>query len=152
MSIFREPAKGRVPFLKTLVHGTRGVIVAVYGGKFTEGIEILDPKTGRSRIRCVVLVGLPFPAPTPEYLLLKKLYIKNWKFLHFIKWILVERPLYNIVMQCLGRAIRSEQDRAVALVLDYRILFQRFISNLSCYSSKADLLNGLHYRFAKIQS
>ncbi len=150
MSIFREPAKGRVPFLKTLIHGDRSVIVAVYGGKFTEGIEILDPETGRSRIRCVVLVGLPFPAPTPEFLLLKHLYRQKWKFLHFVNWILIERPLYNIVMQCLGRAIRSEQDHAVALILDYRILFHQFIPFLSRYSSKADLLNGLQYRFAII--
>ena len=151
ISIFREPKKGRIPFLNTLIHGGRSIILAVYGGKFTEGIEILDPKTGRSRIRFVVLAGLPFPSPTPEFKFLYYLYLRNYRFKFFVDWILIERPLYNMVMQSLGRAIRSEKDRAVVLILDYRILYRHFIPFLRSYSSKKRLISDIRYQLYKIQ-
>jgi Rad3-related DNA helicase len=119
LSVYREPSMGGIAYFQELRQGAASVILAVYGGKFNEGIEIRHPTTRRSRIRLIILVGLPFPPPTPEFTLLTKLYRARWT-PWFAYWALIERHLYILVQQCLGRAIRSEQDRAAAVILDYR--------------------------------
>ncbi len=152
MSLFHEPRKGQIPFLSELISGPPSVVIAVYGGKFSEGVEVRHPKTGRSRVRMVILVGLPFPAPTPEYRLLFNLYLRCYRHLHFVKWTLIERHLYTQVRQCLGRAIRSEADQATGLILDYRAFYNRHhLPNLRMFRYFDDLKSFLHRRFRQLK-
>lgn len=150
LSTYREPQYGQIPFLNTLVKGPPSVVVAVYGGKFSEGVEIRQPITGRSRIRLIVLVGLPFPPPTPEYKLLERLYRRRWG-IPFTKWALVERKLYTQVQQCLGRAIRSEQDRAVAIILDYRAITRMYLLGIRVFRTRNQLTDVLMFALVRMR-
>ena len=150
LSTYQEPQYGQIPFLNTLVKGPPSVVVAVYGGKFSEGVELRLPTTERSRIRLIVLVGLPFPPPTPEYKLLERLYRRKWGY-PFTRWALVERNLYTQVQQCLGRAIRSEQDRAVAIILDYRAITRMYLPGIRIFRTRSQLTNALILAFIRMR-
>lgn len=144
LPLFREPAQGRISFMADLIQGSPSVVLAVYGGKFSEGVELRHPSSGRSRIRLIILVGLPFPVPSPEHLLLTQLYQRRWNPL-FAKWALRERVLYTKVLQCMGRAIRSGHDRGVVILLDDRatnLLLFRFFG-LRVFTSQQDMINSL---------
>lgn len=143
LSVYREPNKGRIPFLNDLVDGPPSVILGVYGGKFAEGIEIRHPKTGRSRARLIILVGLPFPPPTPEYELLQQIYSKMSYGKFFSNWALIDRHLYTLVQQCLGRGIRSELDRGAALILDYRVVRRMRLPGLKYFRTRDSLMTAL---------
>lgn len=147
-SVYREPTKGRIPYVSALVNGPSSVIVAVYGGKFSEGVEILHPTTGRSRIRLIVLVGLPFPPPTPEFQLLERLYRARWG-QTFAQWALIDRLLYTKVQQCLGRAIRSDQDQAAAVILDYRVITRMSLPGIRFFTSRNQLTTALTLAFLR---
>jgi DNA excision repair protein ERCC-2 len=142
LSLYREPTKGRISYLNELKVESESVVLAVYGGKFSEGIEIRHPDTKRSRVRLVILVGLPFPPPTPEYHLLNRLYSKRW-FPRFAQWALVERILYTQVQQCLGRTIRSDQDQGAAIILDYRAVRRLRLPGMHVFRTESELLNRL---------
>ena len=150
LPLFQEPAHGRIHFMKELIHGPASVVLAVYGGKFGEGVEIRHPSTGLSRLRLVVLVGLPFPVFSPAYKLLNQVYRNKWDSL-FAKWALIERLLYTKVLQSLGRAIRSDQDRAVAILLDDRAVkrVQLRVLGMRVFTSPQELTNAL--RFALVR-
>ncbi len=145
LSVYREPAKGRIPFLSELIQGPPSVVIGVYGGKLTEGIEIRHPETGRSRTRLLILVGLPYPPPTPEHMLLNQIYQQRRFGKPFAQWALINRLLYTKVHQALGRAIRSEQDLAAALILDYRAVTKlRFhLPGMHVYRSRDRLITAL---------
>jgi Rad3-related DNA helicase len=153
LSVYREPAKGRIPFLSTLVEGPPSVIIGVYGGKFAEGIEIRHPETGRSRVRVLILVGLPFPPPTPEYMFLDRIYRTRNFGMHFSRWALVVRHLHTKVHQVLGRIIRSERDLGAALILDYRAITKlRFhLPGMNVYRSRDRLMNALTFALRKMK-
>ncbi len=143
--LFREPAQGRVQFINDLIYGPPSVVLAVYGGKLSEGIEIRHPSTGRSRIQLLILIGMPFPVFTPEYNFLKKLYTKKWKNLQFAQWTILERLLNNKIHQCMGRGIRSKQDQGAAVLLDDRAVkfLQLRLSGMRIYTSRQALADAL---------
>jgi len=150
MSVYKEPETGRIPYIKELLYGPPAVILAVYGGKFNEGVELLDPETGLSRIRFVVLNGLPFPPPTAKYRFLRYMHARRYRHFFFLRWAMLDRQLYTSIHQCLGRAIRSERDRAVGLILDYRILRRCFRYICPFFNFDA-LINALYFRFIRIK-
>lgn len=102
---------------KKVLEEKRLVIVAVAGGKLTEGVEFT--KNGRSLISDVAVVGIPYSPPTMYMQLLEKSlaergglgidYVKN---VH--AWILIR--------QALGRSVRHPEDRCRWWLLDYRYL------------------------------
>jgi Rad3-related DNA helicase len=146
-SIYREPSTGRISFLNELLSGDSSVILAVYGGKFAEGIELLHPETGRSRLSLLLLYGLPFPVPTSEHQFLYQFCHRKWKSRLFRNWAFQERIIITLVRQALGRAIRSDSDHAVAAILDYRIMKRhRIIPNLHWFRSLDRLKRNLQYR------
>jgi Rad3-related DNA helicase len=152
-SVYREPTKGRISYLKILVKGPSSVVVGVYGGKFSEGVEIRHPTTKQSRVRLIILVGLPFPPPTPEHELLKRLYRAKWGW-PFAQWALVGRILNTQVQQCLGRAIRSDQDRAAAIILDYRAITRMYLPGIRVFRTRNQLTTALtlaFYRMRKLE-
>lgn len=145
LPLFREPTQGRIPFMNDLINGSPSVVLAVYGGKLSEGIEIRHPSTGRSRIRLMILIGMPFPVFTPEYRFLEKLYQNRWKILPFAQWAILERLLTNKIHQCMGRAIRSKQDQGAAVLLDDRAVkyLQLRILGMRIFTSRQALANAL---------
>jgi len=88
------------------------VLVGVAGGRLAEGIDYPDEE-----LEAVVLVGIPYPRPTAKREALRE-YVdaqtgKGWEYT-------VEAPAERAILQALGRMIRSEHDRGIAIVLDKR--------------------------------
>lgn len=90
--------------------------LAVVGGAFSEGIDLVA-----DRLIGVVIVGVGLPQICFERELIKDYFDKkgesgfNYAYLY---------PGMNKVMQAVGRVIRSETDKGIALLID-----ERFLSN-----------------------
>ena len=89
-----------------------GVLLGVTGGRVAEGIDFPDDE-----LEAVVLVGLPFPKPTARREALRT-YLdlttgRGWEYC-------VVGPTQRATLQALGRLIRSEEDRGIAVILDHR--------------------------------
>ncbi len=91
-------------------HG--GVLFSVFGGRVSEGIDF----PGRE-LEIVVIAGIPYPKPTPRQKVLEKYYDfkfgNGWEFAF-------KMPAAIKIRQAIGRLIRSENDRGVAIILDRR--------------------------------
>jgi Rad3-related DNA helicase len=111
------------PFILEEVKGLPdgAVVIAVAGGKLTEGIEVTD-KDGVSRIKRVFIVGLPIPQYKDPYLdteistVAKRLGRDPEAF----KWVILTEKAVNKVLQAIGRAIRGPRDSATVFLIDKR--------------------------------
>ncbi len=92
--------------------------VAVLGGAFSEGIDLEG-----ERIIGVVIVGVGMPQLCFERDLIKEYYDRTKQKGYEYAYI---APGINKVMQALGRVIRSEKDRGVALLIDDRYLTEAY--------------------------
>ena len=122
----------------------KSLVLAVAGGKVVEGVEFT--REGRSLVRAVVVVGMPYPEPdVPTKFLEDVLSIKlgsrerAWDMTFLV-------PAVTRVRQAAGRAIRSRGDRAVVVVLDRRFEDRRVAElspDLSQSAVVVDDLDGL---------
>lgn len=122
----------------------KSLVLAVAGGKVVEGVEFT--REGRSLVRAVVVVGMPYPEPdVPTKFLEDVLSIKlgsrerAWDMTFLV-------PAVTRVRQAAGRAIRSRGDRAVIVVLDRRFEDRRVAElspDLSQSAVVVDDLGGL---------
>jgi DNA excision repair protein ERCC-2 len=91
-----------------------GVFLSVIGGKISEGIDFPSEE-----LEIVLIVGLPYPPPSAKQSALQKYYEnKNqngWKYAF-------EAPAIRKTMQAIGRLIRNENDRGIAIILDERAI------------------------------
>jgi len=90
------------------------------------------------QLEIAVIVGIPYPKPTARQRGLQRYYDlkfrKGWEYT-------VEAPTARKLLQSIGRLIRTENDRGVAIILDKRApRFKKFIKEL--YESK-DPLNDI---------
>ena len=89
-----------------------GVLLGVTGGRIAEGIDFPDEE-----LEAVVLVGIPFPKPTAKREALRQYLDRStghgWEYC-------VVAPAQRALLQSIGRMIRSEHDRGIAIVLDRR--------------------------------
>ncbi|MDI6916470.1 MAG: ATP-dependent DNA helicase [Thermoplasmatales archaeon] len=89
-----------------------GVLFSVAGGRISEGIDF----PGKT-LEIAVLVGLPYPKPTAKHKALQNYYDikfgKGWEYT-------VRAPAIRKTLQCIGRLIRDENDKAAAVILDKR--------------------------------
>ena len=129
-------------YTKAIDAGTGAVLLAVVGGKLSEGINFSD-KLGRA----VVAVGLPFANINDAELKAKLLHVAQSKHDTAIK----QRSLTEVdskalrkaaeqdfytnacmraVNQCIGRAIRHKNDYAAILLVDSRFATERIESRL----------------------
>lgn len=92
--------------------------IAVLGGAFSEGIDLEG-----ERISGVAVVGVGLPQLCFERNLIKDYYDKTKKKGYEYAYI---SPGINKVMQALGRVIRSEKDRGIALLIDDRYLTEEY--------------------------
>jgi DNA excision repair protein ERCC-2 len=89
-----------------------GVLLGVTGGRIAEGIDFPD-----DQLEAIILVGLPFPKPTAKREALRT-YLDlvtghGWEYC-------VLGPTQRSMLQALGRMIRTENDRGIAILLDHR--------------------------------
>ena len=103
-------------------------IFAVAGGKLTEGIEIT--KDGRSLIKTIIMVGIPYPEPS-DYLKKKEQKLsKRIKITPVTRYTyLFHEPAKILIKQAIGRGIRHEEDRNMIFLLDWR--YKHFIHDLN---------------------
>ena len=89
------------------------VMFAVMGGRISEGIDFPDRE-----LEIAILVGIPFPKPTAKHRSLLNYYDrrfgKGWEYT-------VKAPTVRKMMQSIGRLLRRESDRGVALKMDSRM-------------------------------
>lgn len=116
--------------------------LAIVGGSFSEGIDLVD-----ERLIGVVVVGVGLPQICYERDLIKNYYEKKSSKGFEYSYL---NPGMNKVMQAVGRVIRSEKDRGAVLLIDerfmstrYRELFKREWSNYKVVISEEDIKNNL---------
>ncbi|MCI4361502.1 MAG: ATP-dependent DNA helicase, partial [Thermoplasmata archaeon] len=89
-----------------------GVLLGVTGGRISEGIDFPDEE-----LEAVVIVGVPYPKPTAKREALRAFLDhstgRGWQYC-------VEAPAQRALLQAIGRMIRSENDRGIAIILDRR--------------------------------
>lgn len=119
-----EPKSAREigDFIKSNLNDRKGIILAVSGGKLSEGVEFTLNGNGirKSVIGTVIIAGLPFPRPD-FYLNLKKGFYESRFGPGQAFFFLSLLPMINKVLQAAGRAIRGEKDRAAIVFLDDRL-------------------------------
>jgi DNA excision repair protein ERCC-2 len=98
-------------------------LFSVIGGRISEGMDF-----PAEQLEIAVIIGIPYPKPTARQRGLQRYYDikfgKGWEYT-------VEAPTARKLLQSIGRLIRNESDRGVAVILDRRaIRFKRYIKDL----------------------
>ncbi len=88
------------------------ILFAVYGGRLSEGLDF-----PARDLEVVVLVGIPYPKPSARIRAMETYY--DFKFQRGWEYV-IEAPAKRRLMQAIGRLIRSETDRGLAIILDTR--------------------------------
>jgi DNA excision repair protein ERCC-2 len=99
------------------------VLLSVVGGRLSEGMDY-----PAKQMEILIMVGIPYPAPSAKQRALEIFYDrkfnKGWDYA-------VKAPTTRRLLQTLGRLIRDEKDRGVAIILDRRAnQFKEFIPDL----------------------
>jgi DNA excision repair protein ERCC-2 len=100
------------------------VMLAVIGGRLSEGIDFPD-----KQLELIVIVGIPYPKPSARQKALQFYYDmkfrKGWEYA-------VQAPAARKMRQAIGRLIRNENDRGMAIILDKRAKqFSEYLENLN---------------------
>ncbi len=90
-----------------------GVLFCVTGGRISEGLDFPD-----KALELAVLIGVPFPKPTARLRAMVRYY--DHRFGDGQRYV-VTIPAIRKMRQSMGRLIRSESDRGVAVLLDRRV-------------------------------
>ena len=98
-------------------------LFSVIGGRISEGMDF-----PAKQLELAVIVGIPYPKPTARQRGLQRYYDlkfgKGWEYT-------VEAPTARKLLQSIGRLIRNETDKGVAIILDRRAArFKRYIRDL----------------------
>ena len=104
--------------------GNGAALFSVIGGRISEGMDF-----PAEQLEIAVIVGIPYPKPTARQRGLQQYYDvkfgKGWEYT-------VEAPTARKILQSIGRLIRNETDRGVAVILDRRAArFKKYIKELS---------------------
>ena len=91
-----------------------GILLAVQGGSFSEGMDYES-----NTLKAIIVVGLPLSPPTLEVKLIEGYYTGKYgaekgRLYGYLY------PAVTKVLQAAGRGIRSEQDRCIIVLMDYR--------------------------------
>ncbi|NAS88291.1 hypothetical protein C4E24_00895 [ANME-1 cluster archaeon AG-394-G21] len=108
----RKEEKNRL--YEMLRDDTDGILLAVQGGSFSEGMDYES-----NTLKAIIVVGLPLSPPTLEVKMIEGYYVRkygaetgrNYGYLY---------PAITKVLQAAGRGIRSEHDRCIIVLMDYR--------------------------------
>ncbi|TXT55235.1 MAG: ATP-dependent DNA helicase [Candidatus Thorarchaeota archaeon] len=120
-----EDRGARLEFVTEAIEERPQAVFCVYGGKFSEGIDIV--KDGSSMIDLIIGVGIPFSPPTSYQQAIQDWY--NRKFGEGLGYYYSSVvPSLRQVAQLIGRLRRSPSDWGVVTLLDNR--FMRYLSIL----------------------
>ena len=90
------------------------VLFCVTGGRISEGLDFPD-----RALELAILIGIPYPKPTAKLRALKRYYdIRFGDGMRYTTTI----PTVRKMRQAIGRLIRSETDRGVAVIMDRRVV------------------------------
>ncbi len=106
----------------------------VLGGVFGEGVDLPG-----ERLSGVAIVGVGLPQVCPERELLRGYYQETLSegFAHAYRY-----PGMNKVLQAVGRVIRTETDRGVALLIDDRFLHREYAKLMPYWWRSAEVVRG----------
>ena len=95
--------------------GRDGVFCSVMGGSVAEGIDFPGEE-----LCFAIIVGIPFPPPTLENNAMSQMY--DEKYGAWTGWRYVSlAPAMRKMKQAIGRLIRTETDRGMAVIMDSRV-------------------------------
>ena len=119
-------------------NGTGAALFSVMGGRISEGMDF-----PAEQLEIAVIIGIPYPKPTARQRGLQRYYDlkfgKGWEYT-------VQAPAARKMLQAIGRLIRNENDRGVAVILDKRApRFQHYMKDMR---ESRDLLTDIS-RFMK---
>jgi len=103
--------------------GYGATLFSVIGGRISEGMDF-----PAEELEIVLIVGIPYPKPTARQRGLQRYYDmkfrKGWEYT-------VQAPTARKMQQAIGRLIRNENDRGVAIILDKRApRFKQYLKEL----------------------
>ncbi len=114
-------------------HGTEqgATLFSVMGGRISEGMDF-----PAEQLEIAVIVGIPYPKPSARQRGLQQYY--EAKFGKGFEYT-VHAPAARKLLQAIGRLIRDEHDRGVAVILDRRApRFQQFLPDMTESTSLLD--------------
>ncbi len=127
----------REAYLSAFAPRSEGVLLAlvVMGGVFGEGIDLPG-----ERLSGVAIVGVSLPQVCPERELLRGYYQETLcdGFAHAYRY-----PGMNKVLQAVGRVIRTEMDRGIALLIDDRFLHREYAELMPSWWGNADVVHSI---------
>ncbi len=93
---------------------TGGILLAVQGGSFSEGLDYES-----NTLKAIIVVGVPLSPPTLDVKTIEGYYTGKYgsekgRLYGYLY------PAVTKVLQAAGRGIRSEQDRCIIVLMDYR--------------------------------
>ncbi len=105
------------------VENEGATLFSVMGGRISEGMDF-----PAEQLEIALIVGIPYPKPTARQRGLQHYYDikfrKGWEYT-------VEAPTARKLLQSIGRLIRDEKDRGIAVILDRRApRFKKYIKDL----------------------
>jgi DNA excision repair protein ERCC-2 len=104
-------------------NGSTAALFSVMGGRISEGMDF-----PAEQLEIAILVGIPYPKPTARQRGLQNYY--DQKFGKGFEYA-VQAPAARKMLQAIGRLIRNENDRGVAIILDKRApRFHRYIKEM----------------------
>lgn len=111
-------------------------LFSVMGGRISEGMDF-----PAEQLEIAVIIGIPYPKPTARQRGLQNYYDlkfgKGWEYT-------VQAPAARKMLQAIGRLIRNEHDRGVAIILDKRASrFHQYIKDMR--ESKNILMDISHF-------
>ncbi len=112
----REGEVRNIPVLMKLARENRKLVIHAFnGGSLVEGIELVE--NGKSFIKYVIFMGVPFPNVKDDYTRdkIRASGLPEYRYMKIQAWM--------SVMQAGGRSIRSNEDRAVWVLADYRFSY-----------------------------
>jgi DNA excision repair protein ERCC-2 len=114
-------------FLKKTKSVDNKLVFAVTGGKMSEGIEYTIGKNEEkeSIIKSVITAGFPFPVPDFELKIKGTRYEERFGYGKAFMLLSV-LPMVNKTLQSIGRAVRSERDKASIIFLDDRTKYIKY--------------------------
>lgn len=117
-------------FRKSGAKGEGAALFAVTGGRLSEGLDFPDKE-----LEAVAVVGIPFPKPCARQTVLQHYYdvkfSKGWEYT-------VKAPTVRKLLQGIGRMIRTETDRGIAVILDSRATqFREYIDGMKATKDPA---------------
>lgn len=114
--------------------GDGAALFSVMGGRISEGMDFPS-----EQLEIAVIIGIPYPKPTARQRGLQRYYDlkfgKGWEYT-------VQAPAARKLLQAIGRLIRNEHDRGVAVILDKRA--PRFHQYMREMQESKDILDDIH--------